>query len=230
MNKILTIIALLFTVAIAYVYISMDAPTNTRQPYYTLSPTLTMKPSPIFTMLPTTTSTPTVIVLPTVTNTEVVPTYTIEVIPQPNGTMFGPPSLWPKDIDNILINTHAYGSGQVFWELGIAYNIDPAYLLAFFKKESSFGMDDNWSGKRNNTHNIGNIICTDNWKGECVGRFRKYNTWGEGAKDWYSLMSRKYNGMDIYSILDIYAPIEDGNNPTRYANQVIQLTQQWKTR
>lgn len=169
-------------------------------------------------------STPTVIkeITPTAT-----PTILNTPMPSPTG-MFGSPSLTADDIENILIarNSPAVGNGKVFWELGVAYNIDPAYLLAFFAKESSMGADPNWY----NTKNIGNIICTKNWTGKCHGRFRVYNSWYDAANDWYSLMSRKYYGQDIYSIMYQYAPKSDGNNPDKYAATVLALVNQWRTR
>lgn len=157
------------------------------------------------------------------------PYTTIPISLEPsNGTMFGPPSLWPEDIDRILAErgSPAAGNGKSFWDLGVAYGIDPAYLLVFFAKESSMGTDPNWT----QTNNIGNIICTDSWAGKCSGRFRVYNTWSQAAEDWYSLMSRKYLGIDMYSIIRIYAPASDGNNPDKYAHSALQLVAQWRTR
>lgn len=161
--------------------------------------------------------------IPTATLITISPTSNAVELGSPSG-MFGPPSLWPEDIDAILKKrgSPAYGNGQGFWDLGVAYGIDPAYLLAFFAKESSMGADPNWR----QTNNVGNIICTQS----CTGRFRSYDSWYAGAEDWYSLMSRKYSGMDIYSILRIYAPASDGNNPDAYAATVEQLVNQWRTR
>lgn len=160
----------------------------------------------------------------------IVPTSipTQPIIAYSNGTMFGGPSITASDIDNILLKrgSPAYGNGQNFFDLGVAYNIDPAYLLAFFAKESSMGTDPNWT----NTKNIGNIICTANWQGACHGRFRIYDSWYAAANDWYKLMANKYYGMDIYSIMEIYAPRSDGNNPTAYADTVLKLVAQWRTR
>ena len=160
----------------------------------------------------------------------IVPTTIPTAIPiaYSNGTMFGGPSLYASDIDNILLKrgSPAYGNGQNFFDLGVAYGIDPAYLLAFFAKESSMGADPNWT----NTKNIGNIICTSNWQGKCHGRFRIYDSWYAAANDWYKLMSTKYYGMDIYSIMEMYAPSSDGNKPKAYADTVLQLVAQWRTR
>lgn len=185
------------------------------------SPTMTEQ-LPTFTPQPTTEPSLTPTFLPTFTT---VPQSTN--IPAPSG-MFGPPSLWPDDIDSILykIGSPAAGNGSTFWQLGVDYGIDPAYLLAFFNKESSMGTDPNWR----QTNNIGNIICTQSWTGQCLGRFRVYTTWAESAENWYFLMSNKYYGQDIFTIMSQYAPVSDGNNPDRYARQVLQLVEQWGTR
>ena len=189
--------------------------------FSSLLPTITI---PIMTEIPVPTSiqTPTITSQPTVFPTQTATTLATEV-PQPSG-MFGAPSLWPADIDAILLNkgSPAYGNGQVFWELGLAYGIDPAYFLAFFAKESSMGADPNWR----QTNNPGNIICLSN----CVSRFQYYSSWAEGAEAWYSLIARKYSGQSVHQILSVYAPASDGNNPDAYADTVLQLVQQWRTR
>ena len=184
-----------------------------------LSVTLTIEPSIEPSVTPT--------IEPSVTLT-IEPSVTLTIEPvvkllEPSG-MFGAPSLWPEDIDAILKKrgSPAYGNGQVFWELGVAYKIDPAYFLAFFAKESSMGADPNWQ----QTNNPGNIICLS----ECTSRFQYYNSWAEGAEAWYSLISRKYAGQNVHQILSVYAPASDGNDPNAYADTVLQLVQQWRTR
>lgn len=206
------------------IYISQKAIQPAHNARKINAPTLTVAVPTQFLIPTVIISTPTVIkeITPTAT-----PTIFNTPMPSPTG-MFGSPSLSANDVENILIarNSPAVGNGKVFWELGVAYNIDPAYLLAFFAKESSMGADPNWY----NTKNIGNIICTKNWTGKCHGRFRVYDSWDESAEDWYSLMSRKYKGQDIYSIMYQYAPKSDGNNPDKYAATVLALVNQWRTR
>ena len=148
------------------------------------------------------------------------------ILGTPNeGTIFGPPSLWPEDIDSILCeyNSPACGQGQIFWEQGVFFDIDPAALLAFFKKESSFATDPNSSTSF--TYNIGAIECTN----ACYGRWQRYSTWGEGSANWYSLMNRKYRGMTLEEQIYEYAPPYE-NNTELYIEQVRLLMQQWRTR
>lgn len=220
------------------IYISQNAHNQPDSRPKINAPTLTVAVPTKFLMSTVIISTPTQIkeiiptATPTIINTQVPTSIVYDPptptnLPEPSG-MFGAPSLSAYDVENILVerNSPAVGNGQAFYDLGIAYNIDPAYLLAFFAKESSMGADPNWY----NTKNIGNIICTKNWTGKCHGRFRVYDTWAESAEDWYSLMSRKYKGQDIYSIMYQYAPKSDGNNPDKYAATVLALVNQWSTR
>ena len=189
-----------------------------------VKPTITKISSTSTIISATETNIPSTLTIIPATATEIPATEILVVkLPEPSG-MFGAPSLWPKDIDAILKKrgSPAYGNGQVFWDLGVAYKIDPAYFLAFFAKESSMGADPNWQ----QTNNPGNIICLS----ECTSRFQYYDSWAEGAEAWYSLISRKYAGQSVHQILSVYAPASDGNNPNAYADTVLQLVQQWRTR
>lgn len=146
---------------------------------------------------------------------------------EPQG-MFGPPSLWPWDFEQVLCDrgSPACEEARQIWHEGVRAEVDPNFLLAFFAKESTFGT----AGAATRTRNIGNIICTQNWQGQCSGRWRVYESWTAAARDWYSLMSRKYRGMSLIEQLELYAPYSDGNDPQAYAAFVIELTNQWRTR
>ncbi len=97
------------------------------------------------------------------------------------------------------------------------YHIDPAYLLAFFRKESSYGT----AGAPVQTKNIGNIRCTEGY--QCSGPWRKYDTWKAAADDWYNLIATHYigEGLDTVSrILWVYAPPADGNYTPQFIRQI----------
>ncbi|MFN3372500.1 MAG: hypothetical protein ACK44M_02910, partial [Chloroflexus sp.] len=101
------------------------------------------------------------------------------------------PSLSPAQIDQILrsYGSPAAGTGEIWYRLGVEYNIDPAYAIAFFIHESSAGTNLNWAGRKpdgSTTHNVGNIICAG--YPTCYGRFRDYPDWETGIADWYRLI------------------------------------------
>ncbi|HEU4327438.1 MAG TPA: hypothetical protein VFS21_30145 [Roseiflexaceae bacterium] len=127
-------------------------------------------------------------------------------------------------------------AGQM-WTATAQAGLDPAILLAFFKKESSFGTDRRWAGRKPNgttTHNIGNIVSTLAWRragGATYGRFRDYPTWQAGAADWCQLIKNGYVARGLTTVraaLPVYAPESDGNNPSVYADQVEALVARWQ--
>lgn len=106
---------------------------------------------------------------------------------------------------------------QFIYNRSFVYNIDPAFLLAFFRKESYYGK----AGAPIYNKNIGNIICTSGYK--CAGGWRKYDTWKESAEDWFKLISTYYVGVGldrVSSIIRVYAPASAGNDTYQYNWQV----------
>jgi Mannosyl-glycoprotein endo-beta-N-acetylglucosaminidase len=143
------------------------------------------------------------------------------------------PSISPTKIDAVLrqYNSPALGIGQVMYDLGLKYGIDPAFALAFFVHESSAGT----KGVAVETKSIGNIRCTAGY--ECYrtqgnGAFRKYASWEVGTEDWFKLIKDLYIGKwgltTVEQILPVYAPVGDKNNPSAYAQHVTKLVASWK--
>jgi hypothetical protein len=138
-----------------------------------------------------------------------------------------PPSLSAAQIDIILrrYDSPAVGLGPVFYDLGVQYDIDPAYALGFFVVESACGT----RGIAHTTHSLGNIRCTPGYA--CQAGYRAYATWAAGIADWYVLLRTLYldswNLRTPAAILPRYAPPGDGNDPAAYAASVIQLVDNW---
>ena len=59
-------------------------------------------------------------------------------------------------------------------------------------------------------------------RGEGPKGFAVYDTFEDGYIALADLLYRKYNGKTALQIFNIYAPASDGNNPQKYARQVIQ--------
>jgi len=145
-----------------------------------------------------------------------------------------PPSLSPDQIDQILrsYGSPATGTGEIWYRLGVEYNIDPAYALAFFIHESGAGTNPNWAGFKpdgRTTHNVGNIICAG--YPTCYGRFRDYPDWATGIADWYRLIDVEYirgRGLQtVTEVIPIYAPSIE-NDVQGYINVVTRLVDQWR--
>ena len=145
-----------------------------------------------------------------------------------------PPSLSPDQIDQILrsYGSPATGTGEIWYRLGVEYNIDPAYALAFFIHESGAGTNPNWAGFKpdgRTTHNVGNIICAG--YPTCYGRFRDYPDWATGIADWYRLIDVEYirgRGLQtVTEVIPIYAPSIE-NDVQGYINVVTRLVDRWR--
>ncbi|HEY9757546.1 MAG TPA: hypothetical protein V6C97_20425 [Oculatellaceae cyanobacterium] len=134
------------------------------------------------------------------------------------------PSCTVEQIQKFLENVGSpaakeQGFAQTLYDEGIKHNIDPAVAVGFFLQESTCGR----YGHAHYNHSVGNI------KGEGTagtdGEFRRYNTWSEGAKDWYNLIDNHYvHGRNLESlsqIIHVYAPNGDAsNNEREYASVV----------
>lgn len=150
-------------------------------------------------------------------------------------TLRRPQSLTPLEIDGILLSylSPASNTGQTWYDLGVKWNIDAAYPLAFFVIESRAGTAQGWAGFKGSyqstTHNIGNIICAG--YPTCYGRFRDYPDWETGIEDWYRLINDEYiNGrghVTVDDVIPVYAPAFE-NDVDGYRSGVAKLVAGWR--
>jgi hypothetical protein len=140
----------------------------------------------------------------------------------------GRPSISAALINQVLA---AYGSpmagdGPALYSLGVKYGIDPAFCLAFFVHESAAGT----KGEAVLTHNLGNIRSTPG--APSLNGYRLYDSWLDGAEDWYRLISSLYVAgwrlTTVDQIVPVYAPAADNNDPTAYIDDVEQLVSAWR--
>jgi hypothetical protein len=159
----------------------------------------------------------------------------IQQVSQDSGTysLVGTPSIAQATINQILCaaGSPACGTGDVLYQLGITYGIDPIYPLAFFKHESTFGR----FGIAATNHGLGNIRCIG--YSFCLNGYRAYHTWEQGYKDWYELLKYGYiNGnvsphcpcLTVAQIIPVYAPESDNNNETAYIRDVETSVSTWR--
>ncbi len=145
--------------------------------------------------------------------------------------LLGKPSISVAIIEQVLkqYNSPAAGNGQAFYDLGVKYGVDPAFMLAFYVHESAAGT----AGAAVATKSVGNIICAG-WAGNCIGRFRAYDNYTQAAEDWYQLVTGSlYIGAGLTTpdqITPRYAPSSDNNDPNGYAKTVERLVDQWRSK
>lgn len=151
--------------------------------------------------------------------------------------MISQPSISAEKIDEILryYKSPAVGVGKELYALGVKYGIDPAIALGFFIVESTAGKH----GRAARNNSWGNIKGTG--PAGTDGTFRKYNSWAEGAEDWFKLLKYQYiatepnefyrrkpfGAQTLRAVIAKYAPGSDGNNEGGYIGTVISLRQKW---
>jgi hypothetical protein len=144
-------------------------------------------------------------------------------------TVVGQPSISADFINRVLDSYHspARGKGQALYDYGVKYGIDPAYALAFFMHESSFGT----TGVARMTHSLGNIRASagyQNYQG-----YRLYRTWEAGFEDWYKLIADLYVAQWMLTTVDqivpVYAPSSDNNDVAAYIQAVKTAVDTWRS-
>lgn len=124
--------------------------------------------------------------------------------------VIGKPTIMPAYINHVLCSAQspACGTGEQLYNDGVQAGIDPAYALAFFRHESSYGR----YGIAHDNLGLGNIRCTSGYT--CLNGFRAYASWDAGYKDWYALIVYYANVLGKRTIPDIvrtYAPDTENN-------------------
>lgn len=140
----------------------------------------------------------------------------------------GAPSVDVALIRRVLqrYNSPAVDQAQAFYDLGVARGIDPAYCLAFFIVESAAGTQ----GVARTTYSVGNIRALSGQPS--FEGYRRYDTWRDGIADWYRLIDELYvrelGLTTIDTIVPVYAPSEDSNDPQAYILTVKRLVAGWR--
>lgn len=134
-------------------------------------------------------------------------------------TIWGPPTISAAGIDKVLRDNHspAAGLGSYIYDQAKERGINPAFALAMYGQESTFGTKG--AAVRNNS--FGNIR---------AGRhgFKHYDDIKQGIDHWMERMSSNaYYGKSLSGVINKYAPASDGNNPTRYMAYVTNNMNKW---
>jgi hypothetical protein len=150
------------------------------------------------------------------------------VLPPGPYNVVGNPSIEVDFINQVLerYDSPAQGKGQNLYDYGVKYHIDPAYALAFFLHESTFGT----KGVAKKTLSLGNIRAREG-EPEYQG-YRKYRSWEEGFEAWYRLIAntyvKKWKLSTVDKIIPVYAPAEDNNDEQAYILAVKRAVAKWQ--
>ncbi|MBO0778666.1 MAG: glucosaminidase domain-containing protein [Ktedonobacteraceae bacterium] len=147
-------------------------------------------------------------------------------------SVLGKPSLRADFMNRVLADYHspAAGKAQALYDLGAKYGIDPAFALAFFLHESTFGT----AGEARKTLSLGNLRCIPN--AACVdqdrGGYASFPTWEAGFEAWYKLIRNYYVAqrglVTVDQIIPVYAPNADNNNEQGYIASLKHSIDTWK--
>ncbi len=151
-------------------------------------------------------------------------------VPAPSGSysVLGQPTLSVDFMNQVLQTYHspAAGKAQTLFDLGTKYGIDPAFALAFFMHESSFGTQ----GEATESLSLGNLRCIPNFR--CLHNFAQFDTWEDGFKAWFELIRNlyvaKWNLTTVDKIIPVYAPAADNNDEAAYINALKHALDTWR--
>jgi len=153
-------------------------------------------------------------------------------------SVLGTPSINADFINRVLAtnNSPAAGKGQNLYDLGVKYGIDPAFALAFFQHESSFGK----AGEANSTLSLGNLRCIPD--ASCVNQsgqqcqagqscYAAFPSWEAGFEAWYKLIRNLYVAVwgltTVDQIIPKYAPNADHNDEAGYISALKRELDAW---
>ena len=140
----------------------------------------------------------------------------------------GAPSITAGFINQVLAHYHspAAETGQARYDLGVKYDIDPVYALAFFWHESDFGR----AGIARITRSLGNLRCIPD--SPCVNGYESFSSWEQGYEAWYKLIRDLYINQwglkTVAQIVPTYAPAADHNAPMAYIAAIEQAVTAWR--
>ncbi|NJN17250.1 MAG: glucosaminidase domain-containing protein [Oscillochloris sp.] len=153
-----------------------------------------------------------------------------------NGLSFvSPPRISQQAFVQILRNggSPATSAGPELYDIIVAYGLDPAVALAFFKHESQFCTTGRCA--RDGLQNWGMLrraVKASRGAGS-VGGFARYGSWQDSVRDWCELILGRYvnRGLDtVEKAVPVYAPRSDGNVPESYINTIRRLVASWSGR
>ena len=157
------------------------------------------------------------------------PTLSNMTLPGQEHSIQGSPSISAEKINSILCNagSPACGKGKTLYDEGVAVGINPAYALAFFQHESSFGT----AGVARSSRSLSNMRCVNGIP--CEGGYAYFASWEQGFQAWYDLINNLYINQwhltTIEQIIPRYAPNADNNDEQGYIKSVVSAVANWQS-
>ena len=143
----------------------------------------------------------------------------------------GKPSLTVDFMNRVLAYNHspAAGKAQALYDDGLKYGLDPAYALAFFMHESSFGT----AGVATVTLSLSNMRCVPEYACDNEGGgYAKFDSWEQGFEAWFKLIRNLYIAqwglVTVDQIIPVYAPSSDHNNVAGYIAALKHTIDTWR--
>lgn len=145
----------------------------------------------------------------------------------PDTALTSIPTISASFINSTLCNagSPACGTGADLYNAGVKYAIDPAYPLAFFRHESSYGK----YGIARSNRSLGNIRCSTGYI--CQYGFRAYASWVASYEDWYGLIRYyidSWHKTTLRAIINTYSPRGDDNDPDGYVSDLCSQINKWR--
>ncbi len=103
-------------------------------------------------------------------------------------SVIGKPTLSVDAINAIFQFHHSplAGKGQIIYDLGIKYHIDPTFILVLSAEESNFGT----TYQARQTKSIAELRCIPHYR--CVDNTATFNSWDDGIENLYKLIRNLY--------------------------------------
>jgi hypothetical protein len=126
-------------------------------------------------------------------------------------------------------NSPAYPAAPACYRAAVARGVDPAVLLAVFRKESTYGR----FGRARANRSWGNLRRSPDYP--TVNAFVQYPSWEAGASDAARLLAiygrnqirKGTNTSTVQTMPYVWAPASDGNGPDRYGDQLARWIREW---
>lgn len=143
-------------------------------------------------------------------------------------SIVGPATIDADFINQVLAhyNSPMIGQGQLFENISRYCGLDPAFVLAFYMHESSFGL----SGEARESLSPGNLRCIPGVK--CQDGYAWFDSWQDGLMVQCRLLRNLYvDGWGLSTpdlIIPKYAPAADHNNEAAYEYALKHAVDTWR--
>lgn len=146
------------------------------------------------------------------------------VPPGPDASILGPQTMTGAEVSAALAGSPLASEATLIYDQAVAANINVAFALAVWVKESQYGT----AGAARDTRNVGNLICAAANHPPatgCSGRWAVYPSYEMMARDWFRYINAVYVAQrpprtTVRAVIYKYAPPSE-NNTEQYIEQTL---------